>query len=69
MLEAFKAVLGITAILGGWITVQAIWRHVTGASPCQDALAGRIGCQTCECHSPTKDKSDAPLNLRKTTTN
>ncbi len=49
MFEIFKAVVGISMILGGWIAVQAAWRRHVGAAPCQDALAGRLGCHGCGC--------------------
>ena len=45
-----KAAISITVILSGWLVVQAVWRVVTGATPGQDALTGRVGCQSCECH-------------------
>jgi hypothetical protein len=46
-----KAVTGISAILGGWLTVQMVWRSITGASADKDALDGRLGCQSCDCRS------------------
>lgn len=52
MIVAFiKALIGISVILGGWLAVQRAWRYVTGASPDEDALAGRLGCQGCDCWS------------------
>lgn len=56
MIVAFtKAAIGITVILGGWLIVQTLWRAITGASPGQDPLAGRIGCQSCDCREKCED--------------
>ena len=57
MEAAVKAVLGITVILGGWLMVQTIWRHTTGASPSEDPLAGRLGCHGCDCQSQCKEEN------------
>jgi hypothetical protein len=51
MIETWlKAVIGISAILCGWLTVQMAWRRFAGASPSEDPLAGRLGCHGCGCH-------------------
>ena len=53
-----KAAIGFSLILIGWLTIQRLWSHVLGAAPEQDALAGRLGCRSCDCHSPCK-RNDA----------
>ncbi len=47
MIVAFiKAVIGISVILGGWLTVQTVWRYVTGArqtkTPWPDDLVAKV---------------------------
>jgi len=52
----FKTLLGITAILSGWLLVQAAWRRVfPGTPPDEDALADRIGCHNCRCLEPCEN--------------
>ncbi len=56
MIVAFiKAVISVSVILGGWLAVQRAWRYATGASPDEDALAGRIGCRGCDCWSQCEE--------------
>jgi len=67
MFEAWlKAVIGVSAILCGWLTVQMAWRWVTGASPNEDALGGRLGCHGCGCHerceSTDADEHEKQIN-------
>jgi hypothetical protein len=45
-----KAVVGVTAILCGWLAVQQVWRHNARLPAGQDALSGRLGCHGCDCH-------------------
>ena len=44
----FKAVVGITVIAGGWLTVQIAWQRVfAGAFTAPDARANGVGCHGC----------------------
>jgi hypothetical protein len=58
MLALLKAVIGVSAILCGWLSVQMLWRWSTGVSPSQDALAGRLGCHGCGCHDRCKNSDE-----------
>lgn len=62
MLEtAIKTLLGITAILSGWLLVQVAWRRVfPGTASDEDALAGRIGCHNCHCLEPCENARRDP---------
>ena len=57
MLETgIKTLLGITAILSGWLIVQLLWRLVFPGTPAdEDALADRIGCHNCDCREPCEN--------------
>jgi hypothetical protein len=46
-----KAMLAVSAIVGGWLAVQLLWARATGAARGQDPLAGRLGCHGCHCRT------------------
>ncbi len=66
--EIVKAVIGITAILSGWLLVQLAWRRVFPGIPAdEDALVGRLGCHGCsdQTHCKMEDCSNEVSTLDK----
>jgi len=53
--SAITAMLGMTAIVGGWLAVQSMSSRSAGMAPGQDPLAGRLGCRGCDCRSVCKE--------------
>lgn len=63
LITGFKALLGITVILCGWLLVQALWRRGFPQTPAdEDVLAGRLGCHNCACPAPCNQvgRDDTP---------
>ncbi|MGK7390156.1 MAG: hypothetical protein ACNS60_07385 [Candidatus Cyclobacteriaceae bacterium M2_1C_046] len=50
-------ILGIAALMAGWIQVQVMWKSVFADQvEDEDVLAGRKGCGNCGCSSTSCSK-------------